>query len=65
MIIRGCSTFAQPEFSLHVIEAEYPVGILGNGLQMAVQCRGGQEDAPREACFMASATRPAILLALS
>jgi hypothetical protein len=35
------------------------------GFHKSVQCGGAQENASREACFMASATRPAISLALS
>ena len=50
---------------LHIIEAEDPVGELGHGIQVPVQYRGVKEDAPREACFMAWATRPAISLAPS
>jgi hypothetical protein len=32
---------------MHVLEAEDPVGELGHGFNVPVQCRGVQEDAPR------------------
>jgi hypothetical protein len=64
MIIRGCSTFAQPELSLHVIEAED----LSASKAMASRCRsntGAYRRMPREACFVAWAILPAISLALA
>jgi hypothetical protein len=65
-LLRDASTMPQPDL-LHVIEAEDPVGILGHGFRVPVQCGGVQVDggASLEACFIAWATRPTISLALS
>jgi hypothetical protein len=45
-LLRDASTLPQPELSLHIIEAEDPVGELGHGFQVPVQYRDVQEDAP-------------------
>ena len=64
-LLRDASTLAQPS-SLHIIEAE-DQGTASSGLLLpgAGPMRGRTGGYPREACFMAWATWPAIFLALS